>query len=212
MHQGDLGRAWDSRAGARRRGASCPQGSAKGRAISGFAEERPEMRHVPVLHRGRPADRGRHVPTGRRQDQPQRLVRALRQEIWLNRRWRCLESGAVEARTERASATAILSGRIAAPDAIETTQLGTSHRAELRSIVAATPAIASVAIHPMTARAGDTTNRPITCRLRAMSMITAMRGAAATPFSTALQNSALIGSSGVRLIRIPSPVATAIVP
>ena len=44
-----------------------------------------------------------------------------------------------------------------------------------------------------------------------MSIIIIMTGTETTPLITALQNSALIGSSGEKLIALPSNVATAIV-
>ena len=43
-------------------------------------------------------------------------------------------------------------------------------------------------------------------------MIMIMIGTAATPLITALQNSALIGSSGVKLSKAPTNVATAMAP
>ncbi len=50
------------------------------------------------------------------------------------------------------------------------------------------------------------------CFREAISMITTMIGTAATPFMTALQNKALIGSSGVKFRIAPIKVANAIVP
>ena len=52
------------------------------------------------------------------------------------------------------------------------------------------------------------------CRspITAISMIITMIGTAATPFITALQNSALIGSSAVKFTTAPTQVAIAIVP
>ena len=46
----------------------------------------------------------------------------------------------------------------------------------------------------------------------AISMIITMIGTAATPLITALQNSALMGSSGVKLRAAPTRVASAITP
>ena len=45
----------------------------------------------------------------------------------------------------------------------------------------------------------------------AISIITAISGAASTPLTTALQYSALMGSSGVKFSATPPSVATAIV-
>jgi hypothetical protein len=50
------------------------------------------------------------------------------------------------------------------------------------------------------------------CLHEAISMITIMIGTAAAPFMTALQNKALIGSSGVKFRIAPIEVANAIVP
>jgi hypothetical protein len=71
--------------------------------------------------------------------------------------------------------------------------------------------ITHVALHPSTRRRADKANRPITRRLVASSMMTTMIGALDTPFTTALQNRALIGSTCVTLSRTPAHVAIAIV-
>ena len=72
--------------------------------------------------------------------------------------------------------------------------------------------IAPVHNHPMARNAGGNTNGPITSRRVAISMMIAINGAATTPLMTADQNSALIGSSPMKLMTMPISVDTAIVP
>ena len=60
----------------------------------------------------------------------------------------------------------------------------------------AASAIIAVANQPRVISQRVSVNWPITDRREAMSMIMAIIGTAATPLITALQNSALIGSSG----------------
>jgi hypothetical protein len=72
--------------------------------------------------------------------------------------------------------------------------------------------IAPVHSHPMAHTARGSTKRPITSRRIAISMMMTISGAATTPLITADQNSALIGSSPTKLMRMPIRVDTAIVP
>ena len=76
----------------------------------------------------------------------------------------------------------------------------------------AASAIIAVANQPRVISQRVSVNWPITDRREAMSTIMAIIGTAATPLITALQNSALIGSSGVKLSTAPTKVAAAIVP
>ena len=64
-----------------------------------------------------------------------------------------------------------------------------------------------VATHPKTRSQPVTTKGPMTSRLIASRIITAMIGTAMTPLITALQNNALIGSTGVKFSPTPSDVA-----
>ena len=73
----------------------------------------------------------------------------------------------------------------------------------------AAAAITAVASHPRVLNPGLSVNWPITRRREAISMTMTMIGTAATPLITALQNSALIGSSGVKLSTAPTTVAAA---
>ena len=84
---------------------------------------------------------------------------------------------------------------------------------QVANIPIAAAAIAAVASQPRDISHGVNVNCPIICRREAISMIMTMIGTAATPLITALQISALIGSSGVKLSTAQSTkVATAIVP
>ena len=76
----------------------------------------------------------------------------------------------------------------------------------------AAAAMTAVASQPSALSHGRSVNWPITSGRDAISMIITMIGTAATPLITALQNSALIGSSGVKLSAAPTKVAAAIVP
>lgn len=78
MHEVGARGARDGRSGNARQSASRRQGSAKNRALSGRAEDRPEVRPVPVFHRRQQPNSRRNLPTGRGPHQPQRLVRAVR--------------------------------------------------------------------------------------------------------------------------------------
>ena len=71
--------------------------------------------------------------------------------------------------------------------------------------------MAAVASQPSVFSHGDSVNWPITFAREPISMIMIMIGTAATPLTTALQNSALIGSSGLKLSSAPTKVAAAIV-
>lgn len=55
-------------------------------------------------------------------------------------------------------------------------------------------------------------NFPISERREAMTIIAAMIGTAANPLITALQNNALIGSSGDQMMLMPSSVANPMTP
>src|SRR4051794_21287309 len=68
-------------------------------------------------------------------------------------------------------------------------------------------AIAPVASHPSRRSFRVMTNGPMISGRTAMRIITAMIGTATTPFSTADQNSALIGSISVKPSATPSTVA-----
>lgn len=72
-------------------------------------------------------------------------------------------------------------------------------------------AIAAVHNHPIAHNARGSTNRPITSRRVAISMMITISGTATTPLITADQNSALIGSRPTKLMRMPIKVETAIV-
>ena len=61
----------------------------------------------------------------------------------------------------------------------------------------AATAIAAVASQPRALSNGWSANWPMTCFREAISMIMTVIGTAATPFMTALQSKALMGSSGV---------------
>ncbi len=74
----------------------------------------------------------------------------------------------------------------------------------------AAAAMTAVAIQPSALSHDLIANAPITSRREAMCMIMAMIGTAATPFTTALQNSALTGSSGEKLRSAPTKTAAAI--
>ena len=83
---------------------------------------------------------------------------------------------------------------------------------QVANIPIAAAAIAAVASQPRDISHGVNVNCPIICRREAISMIMTMIGTAATPLITALQNSGLIGSNGLKLNTAPTKVATAIVP
>ena len=68
----------------------------------------------------------------------------------------------------------------------------------------------AVATHPMALRYRGITSLPITFRLDAITMMTAISGAATTPFNIAAQNSAFTGSICMKLSESPIRVATAI--
>ena len=74
----------------------------------------------------------------------------------------------------------------------------------------AAAAMTAVAAHPSVLSHGFKANSPMTSRREAISMIMTMIGTAATPLTTALKISALIGSSGEKLRSAPTSVAPAI--
>ena len=75
----------------------------------------------------------------------------------------------------------------------------------------AAAAMTAVASHPNTLSAPDNTNLPMIFLLDVMSIIITMTGTETTPLITALQNSALIGSSGEKVMAMPLNVAMTIV-
>ena len=77
---------------------------------------------------------------------------------------------------------------------------------------AAAAAIASVAVHPTIRNGPPMTNLPITFLFDVMSIIITITGTATRPLITALQNSALIGSSGEKQTTVPDRVATTMTP
>src|SRR5260221_10973620 len=68
-----------------------------------------------------------------------------------------------------------------------------------------------VASHPTTVIGRESVNLPMMRGFMAMTIMTAIRGAASTPFMTALQYSALMGSRDVKFKATPPIVASAIV-
>ncbi len=83
---------------------------------------------------------------------------------------------------------------------------------QVANMPTAAAAITAVASHPNIWRSGPKANAPMTVYREAISMIMPMMGTAATPLMTALQNKALMGSSGVKLRIAPTKVANAIAP
>src|SRR5882724_5044005 len=82
-----------------------------------------------------------------------------------------------------------------------------SQTTEVTMRLAAATAMTAVASHP-TARLGPVmTNLRMMAAFEAISIIITITGAATRPLMTALQNSALIGSSGDRLMATPARVA-----
>ena len=77
-----------------------------------------------------------------------------------------------------------------------------------------TTAIAIVAVQsqPMAHSGRGKVNRPMIRFCIAMIMMTTISGTATTPFSTADQNNALIGSRSMKLMNTPSNDPTTIVP
>jgi len=77
------------------------------------------------------------------------------------------------------------------------------------SIANAASAMMIVATHPSASVMGCTVNRPIWWRRLPTHIMAAITGTATKPLITALQNSALMGSSGEKSMPIPSSVAAA---
>ncbi len=75
----------------------------------------------------------------------------------------------------------------------------------------AAAAMTTVAAQPTILKPGDKVKRPMILGRPASSIIMTITGAATTPFMTALQNSALTGSIGVKLSAAPIPTETAMV-
>src|SRR5436853_384248 len=73
-------------------------------------------------------------------------------------------------------------------------------------------AMAAVDAHPNQRSQPPIVNLPMTLRCAVISIITAITGTATTPLITALQYKALMGSSGVRVITMPSAADRANVP
>ena len=82
----------------------------------------------------------------------------------------------------------------------------------LTNIPTAAAVITAVASQPSPFSHGPSVNWPMTFEREPSSMIITMIGTAVTPLMTALQNNALMGSSGVKFSAAPTRVATAIVP
>src|SRR4051812_16332036 len=76
----------------------------------------------------------------------------------------------------------------------------------------AAAAMAAVASQPTAFRPECSLKSPMAARWLERCIMSAMTGTATTPLITALQNSALIGSIGLKLSRTPSRVATAMAP
>jgi Domain of unknown function (DUF4112) len=83
-----------------------------------------------------------------------------------------------------------------------------THSMLVTIIPTAAAVMTAVATHPTTRRTPVTINCPMIFLLEVMSIIMAMIGTATTPFITALQKSALIGSIGENVIAMPVRVAT----
>ena len=76
----------------------------------------------------------------------------------------------------------------------------------------AAAAITPVATQPTSFSRRGSTKAPMTSRREARRSIIAITGTATTPLTTALQNSALTGSSGLKLRSAPIAVAAVITP
>src|SRR5664280_1244264 len=79
------------------------------------------------------------------------------------------------------------------------------------NITAEAAAITAVAIQPTYFKYPCISKRPMMLLFAVISIMTVITGAATTPLMTALQNSALIGSSDEKLIPVPTRVAIMIV-
>ena len=79
-------------------------------------------------------------------------------------------------------------------------------------MIATVTAMTAVESHPITQRGRGSVNAPITFGRIVMIIMTTIKGTATTPFSTALQNSALIGSIETKFNPTPSSVATLRIP
>src|ERR1043165_1160564 len=82
---------------------------------------------------------------------------------------------------------------------------------DVTAIPIAAAAITPVASQPTARRTPVTTNLRMILGFEVMSIIITITGTATTPLITALQNNALIGSMGERLIATPASVAVTIV-
>ena len=83
-----------------------------------------------------------------------------------------------------------------------------AHCTHVANMARTTAAMVAVASQPRTLSRRVMTNGPMISLRTAISIITAMMGTATTPLMTAHQNSALIGSMGVKLSATPRMVAT----
>ena len=79
-------------------------------------------------------------------------------------------------------------------------------------ITMAAAAITPVASHPTFLKTPLMANFPIIFLFELMNIIIAITGTATSPLITALQNNALIGSRGEKVMAMPLSVATTIVP
>jgi hypothetical protein len=75
---------------------------------------------------------------------------------------------------------------------------------QVANMIATATAITAVDNQPMAQSGRGRVNLPITRSCMAMIMITTISGTATTPFSTAAQNNALIGSISTKLIKMPT--------
>src|SRR5665213_87592 len=80
------------------------------------------------------------------------------------------------------------------------------------NMASAATAITAVASQPMIFSPGGAMNSPRCFRFEATIIVATINGTAITPFNTALQNNALIGSIGRNNIRRPRPKASAMTP
>ncbi len=87
---------------------------------------------------------------------------------------------------------------------------GASH--QVTNMMTTATAIAPVHSQPIAQSGRGSVKSPITRFCIAMSMIITINGTAMTPLITAHQNSALIGSSAMKLMKMPISVPTTIVP
>ena len=80
------------------------------------------------------------------------------------------------------------------------------------NMIVTVTAIVAVDSQPITQSGRGRVNAPITFGRMVIGIMTTISGTATTPFITALQNSALIGSMATKLMKTPISVAAATVP